>query len=473
MKLRIHIKNFRAIKNTQLNINSGVNILIGPNGSGKSTLFLALKFLRDVLLHGVGLAVAKGGGARRTYRRGESKISFEVEYDFDKERIFRRRRVPFTFVWEIDISQRGAEGISTIIRERTAMYALKDGERFNVFDAEIRRNRKGPRHSLRLAAPLEIGKDIFSYLIHQAASENKVQAFNMIKGRFNDILKQAKKNNDKSFFPGLARYDDELSHLHSSFLNLNEYNILPDIARQSTDQLPVVEMLPNGGNLSEVIHALENKNFHKITGSRIYADDYASPYYFGLYYAEPLYYGASAYRSRRKEVSLKDALANINSELATAVKPIQEVSAKIDLTNGKRFVVFKAGKDTFYPEEVSDGTMKWLCILVSIYVPFSQLYLLEEPENFLHPWMQQKLIHLMRKQARSTQTIFLLTTHSTAILNTAKPHEVVVVKATTNGTTANSMHAHEDLQSLLTESNFGLGDLWVSGGLGAVPGEND
>lgn len=473
MRLRIHIKNFRAIKSTQLNVNSGVNILIGPNGSGKSTLFLALKFLRDILLHGVGLAVAKGGGARRTYRRNESKISFEVEYDFDDERIFRRRKVPFTFVWEIDIAQRGEE-LSTIIRERAALYAQKDGERFNVFNAEIRRNRKGPGHSMYLAPSHEIGKDVFSSLRHQAASENKSQAFTRIKGYVNDILKQAKKNNDKSFFQRLGHYDFELNHLHSSFLNLNEYNILPDIARQSTDQLPFVEMLPNGGNLSEVVHALENRNFQKIAGSRVYADDYyLPPSYFGLYYPDPLYYGGSAYRGRfRKDFSLKDALANINSELAMAVKPIQEVSAKIDFTNGKRFVVFKAGKETFYPEEVSDGTMKWLCILVSIYVPFSQLYLLEEPENFLHPWMQQKLINLMRKQAKSTRTIFLLTTHSPAVLNTAKPHEVVVVKATANGTTASSIHAQEELESLLRESNFGLGDLWVSGGLGAVPGDD-
>lgn len=473
MRLRIHIRNFRAIRSTQLSINSGVNILIGPNGSGKTTLFLALKFLRDVLLHGVGLAVAKEGGARRTFRRGTSRISFKVEYELG-QRLFYRRKVPFKFAWELDIAQRGKEQLPTIVSERTSIRALKDQEELSVFEAAIRRNKKGPpRYTLRIAKPAEIGKDLFSYLIQVTPSENKSQALDMLRRKINELLKEAKKSDDKSFFPRLARFDGELSQLYSSFQNLNEYNILPDVARQSTDQLPFVEMLPNGGNLSEVIHALENKNFHKITRARAYMDDYFSPYYLGLYYPDRFIRPSSDFKGRgKKQITLKEALANINTELAAAVRPIGEVSAEIDLTNGKRFVVFKAGKETFYPEEVSDGTIKWLCILVSIYVPFSQLYLLEEPENFLHPWMQQRLIQLMREQALNNQTIFLLTSHSTTILNSAQPGEVVIVKSTAKGTTANFIHPDGDLNSLLKATNFGLGDLWVSGALGAVPGDN-
>jgi len=416
--------------------------------------------------------VAKEGGARRTFRRGTSRISFKVECDVG-QRIFHRRKVPFKFIWEISIAQRGKEQLPTITSERTAIQALKDEVEVRVFEAGIRRNMKGPpRYSLRLAKPNEVGKDLFSYLTQITSSENKSQALDKIKKTFNEILKTAKKSDDKSFFPSLARFDDVLSQLHSSFQNLNEYNILPDVARQSTDQLPFVEMLPNGGNLSEVIHALENKNFHKISRARAYMDDYFSPYYFGLYYADS-YVHPSSYKSRgKRQLTLKEALANINSELAAAVKPIAEVSAQIDLTNGKRFVVFKAGKEIFYPEEVSDGTMKWLCILVSIYVPFSQLYLLEEPENFLHPWMQQRLIQLMREQAINNQTIFLLTSHSTTVLNSAQPGEVVIVKSTATGTKATSIQPDGELTALLKSTDFGLGDLWVSGALGAVPGDH-
>ena len=109
-------------------------------------------------------------------------------------------------------------------------------------------------------------------------------------------------------------------------------------------------------------------------------------------------------RTLRSSANLDHALANIIRDLAAAVRPIESVAVQMDPTSGKRFVVFNAEKHSFFPEEVSDGTIKWLCILVSIYVPFSRVYLLEEPENFLHPWMQQKLINIMRQQASKNGT---------------------------------------------------------------------
>jgi predicted ATPase len=470
MSLTIHIKNFRAVKDTQLEVKSGVNVLIGPNGSGKTSLFLALKFLRDVLLHGVGLAVAKGGGPKRTFRRHATRMSFAVEHTLETKRIFRRRKVPFKFIWEIDIAERGHEKISTIIRERFAIDAVNGEQATNVLEAEIRSSNKGSTHSLRIAPPAEIGKDLVSF-VHDA-TENKEPAIALLKVRINEIFKQAKKekDNDKSVFSHLARFDAEMSAILYSFLNLNEYNIQPDTARESTDQLPVVEMLPNGKQLSEVIHALENRNFFKLNPTYPYGS-YFGAALFGPYVFEQDYY--SSLYSGRVRKDLKNALTNINNELATAVKPIQKVTARIDPTNGKRFVVFKAGDEIFYPEEVSDGTIKWLCILVSIYVPFSQLYLLEEPENFLHPWMQHKLIELMRRQAIRSGTTFVLTTHSTAILNSAKPDEVIIVKATANGTTASSIPQIETIRTALEEKEFGLGDLWVSGRVGAVPGDHE
>src|SRR5262245_5953668 len=181
MKLIVHIKNFRAVRDTQLEVKSGVNILIGPNGSGKTTLFLALKFLRDILVHGVGLAVAKGGGAKRTFRRHSSRMSFAVEHTLETKRIFKRKKVPFNFIWELEIAERGHEKISTIIRERVAIYAVTDEDSTPVFEAEIRRNQKDSTHSLRIASAAEIGKDIFSWV--SQVTENKELAIGTLKAR--------------------------------------------------------------------------------------------------------------------------------------------------------------------------------------------------------------------------------------------------------------------------------------------------
>jgi hypothetical protein len=254
---------------------------------------------------------------------------------------------------------------------------------------------------------------------------------------------------------------------------LNEYSLVPDIARESTEQLPFAQMQPNGAGVSEVIHALEKKNYERIMLTSYYLEDY-SEYELPRRSLFPYRHYFYAYRWRhippqKEEEALSIALDNINAELAAAVKPIERVSVDTDPTNGRRFVIFRAGTNTFYPEEVSDGTIKWLCILVSIFVPYSAVYLLEEPENFLHPWMQQRLVEMMRERSRLSETIFLLASHSSTVLNSAFPDEVLVVASTNEGTKISEIEDKKEIEQVLAKSNFRLGDYWVSGALGGVP----
>jgi len=272
----------------------------------------------------------------------------------------------------------------------------------------------------------------------------------------------------------LAALDEATSHIYSSFLFLNEYNILPDVARASTEQLPFAQMAPNGGGLSEVIDALENRRYHKLEQLRLIdmEEVYGHERFFYRYrpYHPMRGYPSMFLRQRKRgRQLLENALDEINKELSAAVRPVTNVSVEIDPTSGRRFVVFRAGDETFYPEEVSDGTVKWLCILVSLFVPFSRVYLLEEPENFLHPWMQQRLIAVMREQAKQNDTIFLLSSHSATILNAAYPEEILVVKQADNGTEISKMADVASIRDVLADSDFHLGDLWVSGAIGGVP----
>ena len=116
-------------------------------------------------------------------------------------------------------------------------------------------------------------------------------------------------------------------------------------------------------------------------------EDFVSygPEYFRYYRFHKSFYRKTRYRyAKGPGYPLEQALERINTEIAAAVKPLESIDVAIDPTNGKRFVVFKSQGESFYPEEVSDGTMKWLCILVSIFVPDVRLYLLEEPESISH-----------------------------------------------------------------------------------------
>jgi predicted ATPase len=114
--------------------------------------------------------------------------------------------------------------------------------------------------------------------------------------------------------------------------------------------------------------------------------------------------------------------------------------------------------------------MKWLCLLVAMYVPNSRVILLEEPENFMHPWMQQRFISIVREQAKKLNISVIVSTHSVTILNSITLKELLLVYQTEGETHVESVKDQKEVQKVLDKTSFGLGDIWVSGGIGGVVG---
>lgn len=466
MNLKIHIENFKSITSTDIELKEGLNILIGPNGAGKTCLLSSMKFLRDTMMQGAGLAMAKGGGPKRNYHRGKRYIYFDVEFEYG-ERLYRHKRVKTFCNWQIRIEQKGPEKIATITNEQL-LISIKEKEQEDIvlFHAIVDRSNID-RPLLNIYVNQQgAGRNLFRIYDENNRGTKKERLFIDYELRFKKTMTELKKNGDRSFFLVLVMDDYKFMELYHLFNSLTEYNIIPERARQATEQVPYAKMSSNGYGISEVIYALEKRTFHKINRG----DDYdweIDSHYQRFYYNRRHLYREFGSHSRG---DLIQALDNINKELSAAVKPIHSVSVQIDPSTGRRFVVFNStGSQQFYPDEVSDGTIKWLCILTTIYISFSNVYLLEEPENFLHPWMQQKLVQIMREQATKNKTIFLLTSHSTTILNASYCNEVIIVKPTKNGTVANRIDNQNEINEFLNSSDFGLGDLWVSGGIGAIP----
>ncbi|MCX7424369.1 MAG: ATP-binding protein [Planctomycetia bacterium] len=403
-------------------------------------------------------------------------MTFSFDHDYG-QRIYRGKRIPCEFHWEMTIAQAGPDQIATIVGESAEIKGRDGQTEVRFFSLEVDRSGDKARVKPQLCSPNEFGRDLFSIWDIEYRSKKKgviAEQFNE-KTFFQDASGRLKKDPDHSCFPVVAQLDEVLNEIYSNFMFLNEYNILPDVARAATEQLPFAQMAPNGEGVSEVIDALENKRYDKLEQLRFMDFDgvFGSAPYHSRYHSYRLFtrFGFRARRWPDKREPYSGALDDINRQLSAAVRPITAVSVEIDPTSGKRFVVFKANMDKFYPQEVSDGTVKWLCILVSLFVPFSRVYLIEEPENFLHPWMQQRLIEIMREQAKQNKTIFLLSSHSATVLNAALPQEVLIVKQSEDGTMLTAMNNIEDIRRVLTESEFHLGDLWVSGAIGGVPSD--
>lgn len=95
----------------------------------------------------------------------------------------------------------------------------------------------------------------------------------------------------------------------------------------------------------------------------------------------------------------------------------------------------------------------------------SNLFAIEEPENFLHPLMQIEIVRILREQyERIEQDRFaLITTHSETIINQCKPAEMVIFEMRDGRTEARRPENDADLVSEIRKTGFGLGYYYLAG----------
>jgi predicted ATPase len=132
----------------------------------------------------------------------------------------------------------------------------------------------------------------------------------------------------------------------------------------------------------------------------------------------------------------------------------------------------------YEPNEVSDGTMlAFAYLLLRFQESPADFIAIEEPERGLHPFLLGKLIELLRGlttgQFGGKPIQVMLATHSAELLNFVEPNEVrffsrdakdgsvVIEKAPPDS---------NDWRKAYHEYQDSLGSMWLSGGLGGVPG---
>lgn len=132
----------------------------------------------------------------------------------------------------------------------------------------------------------------------------------------------------------------------------------------------------------------------------------------------------------------------------------------------------------FAPTEVSDGTMLLLAFIVLQYQnPAPDLITIEEPERALHPYLLEELIQLLRKMStgefgkKPIQVV--LATHSAELLEYVRPEEVRFLTRTQEDGSVRVNQAATDTPNwrrVYETYNRSLGGIWLSGGMGGVPG---
>lgn len=154
------------------------------------------------------------------------------------------------------------------------------------------------------------------------------------------------------------------------------------------------------------------------------------------------------------------------NKLLTALKKLYREVEDFDVQveAGSVQVFLQEGNVTIPATRLSDGTLRYLCLLAILCDPnLPPLICLEEPELGLHPDVLPGLADLLRETSERCQLI--VTTHSDTLVDalTDTPESIVVCEKE-NGQTRLKRLDKKELSHWLEK--YRLGELWTSGELG-------
>ncbi|WP_448384698.1 AAA family ATPase [Desulfosoma sp.] len=138
----------------------------------------------------------------------------------------------------------------------------------------------------------------------------------------------------------------------------------------------------------------------------------------------------------------------------------------VQIEGGTVQVFFQEGRYPIPAARLSDGTLRYLCLLAILCHPNPPpLVCIEEPELGLHPDVLPTLVELLEEASERTQLI--VTTHSDVLVDalTDRPEAVLVAEKTDTGTRLKRLDA-EKLKPWLKK--YRLGQLWTRGELGGT-----
>ena len=138
----------------------------------------------------------------------------------------------------------------------------------------------------------------------------------------------------------------------------------------------------------------------------------------------------------------------------------------VQIEGGTVQVFFHEGRITIPATRLSDGTLRYLCLLAVLCHPNPPpLVCIEEPELGLHPDVLPTLADLLKEAATRTQLI--VTTHSDVLVDamTDQPEAVLVAERSCSGTRLTRLDA-EKLKPWLDK--YRLGQLWTRGEIGGT-----
>lgn len=435
------VNGFRSLRDFSVSIRPGLNVLVGPNGSGKSNFLELLDFLENFLRHGATAAVSSAGGVGRVFGVETAKLNapaLEVSVDglasfFHRER-YKEHRV-FRFKYRVLIKFNRKNSVVRICEERIAFSRLFSLENVpdNCDELTVVLVSRGSHFD----ATKNRIKTTGNTDVDDTESPLSVWRFSSEKPR--DIgaeLNVTLLGHDESVLSNRTRFG-VFDAIRNALAVGRTFNVRPADVRQPDDLSRPPYISRDGSGLSATLYFL-----HKLSSTRTRPDILYLP------------------------KATPDAFDMIVDWARLVFPQLRDISVVPDPITGKYQGHLLVGNEPTLKipfSAASDGTLKWL-VYVCVVIAHGGMYSIEEPENFLHPRMQQFFIALIRDSlsSNSLKEKFIISTHSETLVNECRPEEIVIFEFVDGSSRAKRIDDPARIREEINVTGFGLGYFYAN-----------
>ncbi len=411
----IEALNFRSLKYIKCPLES-FHVLVGPNASGKTTFLDVVSFLGHLVSEGLDFAVKQRTENFQDLTWGRTGDQFElaIEARIPKEILQRFPHNGFEIVrYEVGVGIDRKTDSPSILRERVLL--KKDTpeiiSQVEMFPIE----RESPE---TVAIPGRQG-------IRTTVSRDSRGKVNF----YTEFMEKSGKGWINSFQLGTRKSalgnlpEDETKYPVSTWLKLllsqsvQSFVLNSLLIRKVSPPAQKRGFNPDGSNLPWVIHRLSEQ----------------SP----------------------------ERFQNWISHLQTALPDIESIRTIENDDDKTRYLVIRYRNQLEVPSWlISDGTLRLLALTIPAYLPdFEGIYLIEEPENGIHPRAVQTLFQSLSSVYEAQ---ILLATHSPIVLGIADVRSILCFAKTTLGAT-DIVRGNEHPRLIDWRHETSLGELFAAG----------
>lgn len=404
--LHYRVGNFKSLGDVSF-APQPVSLVLGPNNSGKSNLAASIHFLSEVYAYGLETAVRRAGGyeniALRKQRRSRSAISFEVKVLIDAKEYQNRIAQDNPFFLFAHQGQQHAE---------KSCYEIFHAFSFKATAQNIKSEFKIQREYFevnRVVSDQGKKEQVFAY----ERQLDRVPHF-FVEPKINAALLLRNDKDGKHFLSDLTIPSQQLvsgipslrilTPLNDLVGNWIVYQFNSMAARKEGVPTPNPVLDAHGENLPALVDWLITKH-------------------------------------NDKWESVLDAMRQIIPGLT---------DIHTGYLHNKTLGLFFGEEGFGRPwnaEEVSDGTLLTLTMLVAVVDPRRTLLVLEELENSVHPWVLRELFRFIKEQ--SAEKNIIVTTHAHVIIDDARPENIWAINRKDG---VSKLHRLVDLDSDLEAS---------------------